>query len=73
MIKAMRGRPVTDEDKELNRFLAKVKAPVEHPFAVIKRIFHGGMVLATTVDRVRVRMTFICTCYNLFRALTLSR
>lgn len=73
MIKAERGRPLTEEDRELNRFLAKVRAPVEHPFAVIKRLFHGGRVLVTTVDRVRVRTTFVCTCYNLFRALTLSQ
>lgn len=73
MIKAQRGRPLTDEDKKLNKFLAKVRAPVEHPFAVIKRIFHGGRVLVTTVNRVRVRMTFVCTCYNLFRALTLKK
>ena len=45
MIKATRGHPVTEEDKELNKFLAKVRAPVEHPYAVIKRIFHAGRVL----------------------------
>ena len=72
MIKATGGTPLRQKDKELNKFLAKVRAPVEHPFAVIKRIFHGGRILVTTVVRVRVRMTFICTCYNLFRALTLS-
>jgi transposase, IS5 family len=72
MIKATRGSPLTSEDKELNRFLAKVRAPVEHPFAVIKRIFHAGRVLVTTVVRVKVRMTFVCTCYNLFRALELA-
>ena len=64
MIKAMRGRPIADEDRELNRFLAKVRAPVKRPFAVLERIFHGGRVLVTTVDRVRVRMTFICACHN---------
>jgi len=72
MIKATRGSPVTEKDKELNKFLSKVRAPVEHPFAVIKRIFHGGRVLVTTINRVKVRMTFVCTCYNLFRALTLT-
>ena len=72
MIRATRGHPLTEEDRELNRFLSKVRAPVEHPFSVIKRVFHAGRVLVTTVVRVKVRMVFVCTCYNLFRALTLS-
>jgi IS5 family transposase len=71
MIKANRGSPLTSEDRELNRFLSKVRAPVEHPYAVMKRIFHAGRVRVTTIVRVNVRMTFVCTCYNLFRALGL--
>lgn len=73
MIRAQAGKPLTEKQKELNRFLSKVRAPVEHPYAVIKRIFHDGRVLVTTIVRVRVKMTFVCTCYNLFRALTLSQ
>ncbi len=72
MIRAQAGKPLTEKQKELNRFLSKVRAPVEHPYAVIKRIFRGGRVLVTTIVRVKVKMTFVCTCYNLFRALTLS-
>jgi len=72
IIRATRGHPLTEEDRELNRFLSKVRAPVEHPFSVIKRIFHAGRIVVTTVGRVKVRMFFVCTCYNLFRALTLS-
>ena len=71
MIKANRGSTLTSEDRELNRFLSKVRAPVEHPYAVMKRIFHAGRVRVTTIVRVNVRMTFVCTCYNLFRALGL--
>jgi len=72
MIKGTRGHPVTKEDRKLNRFLAKVRAPVEHPYAVMKRIFHAGEVRVTTIVRVNVRMTFVCTCYNLFRAVGLA-
>jgi IS5 family transposase len=72
MIRATRGQPLAEKDRELNRFLAKVRAPVEHPFATIKRVFHCGRVLVTTVRRVKVRLTFVCTCYNLFRALELA-
>lgn len=53
MIRATRGHPLTEEDRELNRFLSKVRAPVEHPFSVIKRVFHAGRVLVTTVGRVK--------------------
>lgn len=73
MIRASPGVPLTEKQKELNSFLSKVRAPVEHPYAVMKRIFHAGRVLVTTVVRVKVKMTFVCTCYNLFRAHTLSR
>ena len=69
MIRATRTQPLEEEDVELNRFLARVRAPVEHPFSVIKRIFHAGRAFATTVRRIRVRMTFVCTCYNIWRLL----
>jgi transposase, IS5 family len=72
MIRATKGSPLTKEDKELNKFLSTVRAPVEHPYAVMKRVFHAGRVRVTTLVRVNVRMTFVCTCYNLFRALTLT-
>ncbi|MHB8568097.1 MAG: transposase [Nitrososphaerales archaeon] len=72
MIRAQAGKPLPEKDKAMNRFLSKVRAPVEHPYAVMKRIFHAGRVFVTTRERVEVKMTFVCTCYNLFRALTLS-
>lgn len=74
MIRASPGVPLTEKQKELkNSFLSKVRAPVEHPYAVMKRIFRAGRVLVTTVSRVKVKMTFVCICYNLFRADTLSQ
>lgn len=73
MIRASPGVPLTEKQKELNSFLSKVRAPVEHPYELMKRIFRGGRVLVTTISRVRVKMTFLRTCYNLFRAHTLSR
>ena len=72
MIKATRGHPLTEADKKVNRFLAKVRAPIEHSYATIKRVFHAGLVFVTTRERVEVKMTFVCTCYNLSRARTIS-
>jgi IS5 family transposase len=61
MIRASPDKPLTQKQKELNSFLSKVRAPVEHPLRsnVMKRIFHGGRVLVTTVSRVKVKMTFV--------------
>ena len=42
-----------------------MRAPGERPFAVIKRVFHEGHVLVTTVQRVRVKLMFACFCFNL--------
>jgi len=72
MITTTRGHPVTKENKQFNRFLAKVTAPVEHSFAMIKRFFHMHRVLAITLGRVKIKLTFNCMCYKLFRALELA-
>jgi IS5 family transposase len=40
---------------------------VERTFAVIKRVFHGGRVLVTSLPRVRVKIVFSCLCFNLFQ------
>lgn len=73
MMRAKAGQPLPEKDKEMNRFISKIRGPVEHPYAVIKRVFRGGRIFVTTIDRVKVKETFVCMCYNLFRALTLSR
>ena len=41
-------------------------------FAVIKRVFHGGWVLVTSLPRVRVKMVFSCFCFNLLQLWTLG-
>jgi IS5 family transposase len=40
---------------------------VERVFAVIKRVFHGGRVLVTSLPRVRVKLVFSCFCFNLLQ------
>ena len=39
---------------------------------MIKRVFYGGHVLVTTVQRVRVRMVFSCLCFNLVQLASLG-
>ena len=55
----------TGRDKLRNRRISRRRCPGERPFAVIKRVFHSGHVLVTSLPRVRVKMTFACLCFNL--------
>jgi IS5 family transposase len=65
MRRGVRGRPLGIRDRLRNKRINRVRAPGERPFAVIKRVFHAGHVLVTTVQRVRVKMMFACFCFNL--------
>jgi IS5 family transposase len=72
MRRGVRGRPLGIRDKLRNRRINRKRAPGERPFAVIKRVFHAGHVLVTTVPRVRVKMVFACLCFNLVQLGTLA-
>ncbi len=72
MIRAYRNSPLTEEDKELNRFLSGIRAHVEHPYAAIRRVFHFTRMFVTTISRVRVKAMLMCTCFNLMRAVHLT-
>ena len=67
MRRAVRGHPLGIRDKLRNKRINRKRAPGERPYAVIKRIFHAGHVLVTTLARVRVKMVFACLCYNLLQ------
>ena len=66
------GRPLGISDRLRNMRINRKRAPGERPFAVIKRVFHAGHVLVTTVERVRVSMVFACFCFNLVQLGTLA-
>ena len=65
MRRGVRGHPLGIWDRMRNKRISRKRAPGERPFAVIKRVFHAGHVLVTTVDRVRVKMVFAGLCFNL--------
>jgi IS5 family transposase len=67
MRRATRGHPLGIRDLLRNRRINRKRAPGERPFAVIKRVFNAGHVLVTTVERVRVKMVFVCFCFNLMQ------
>jgi len=72
MRRGVRGRPLGIRDRLRNRRINRRRAPVERPFAVIKRVFGAGHVLVTTVARVHVKMVFACLCFNLVQLSTLA-
>jgi IS5 family transposase len=67
MRRATRGHPLSIWDRMRNVRISRRRAPVERVFAVLKRVFHGGRVLVTTVSRVRVKVMFCLMCFNLVR------
>ena len=73
MKRAVRGKPLSEKDKRRNRAISRVRARVERPFAVIKRVFHSGHVMVTTHLRVHVKNLFACFSYNLFNLVTLAK
>ena len=72
MRRATRGHPLSVWDRLRNRRINSRRAPAERVFAVLKRVFGAGHVLVTTVERVRVKMTFACLCFNLVQMRGLS-
>jgi IS5 family transposase len=64
--------PLGELDKEYNKLVSKLRAPVERPHAVIKRVFNAGRVLVTTTKRVAVKMTSTAFAYNLYQLCTLK-
>lgn len=73
MKRAVRGRSLSEKDKRRNRAISRVRARVERPFAVIKRVFHSGHVMVTTHLRVHMKNLFACFSYNLFNLVTLAK
>lgn len=72
MRRGVRGRPLGIRDRLRNKRINRKRAPVERPFAVLKRVFNAGHVLVNTVPRVHVKMVFACLCFNLVQLGTLA-
>ncbi len=73
MIRAGRGHHLTDEEKEANRIMSSMRAHVEHPYAVLRRVFRFTRMYVTTIKRVSIKALFMCVSYNLMRALFLLK
>lgn len=67
MKKATRNHPISTKDKRRNKAISRVRSLGERPYAVMKRVFHAGYVMVSTVERVHVKNLFTCFSYNLYR------
>jgi len=72
MRRGVRGHPLGEVDKARNRRIGLKRRPVERVFAVLKRVFHAGHLLVTSLPRVRVKLVFSCFCFNLVQLGTLG-
>ena len=72
MRRGVRGHPLCEADKARNRRIGSKRRPVERVFAVLKRVFHAGRMLVTTLPRVRVKLVFSCFCFNLLQLCSLG-
>src|SRR3989304_4777564 len=66
--KGCRSRPMTDEDRAKNRTKSKVRAKVEHPFLVLKRVFGFNKVRYRGLDKNANRVFVACGLANLYMA-----
>lgn len=73
MKKATKNRKLNGGELKRNKAISRVRAPGERPFAVIKRVFHGGETLVKTLGRVAIKEIFRAFSFNLYQLVTLKR
>lgn len=73
MKKSTKSRKLNGGELKRNKAISRVRAPGERPFAVIKRVFHGGETLVKTLERVAIKEVFKAFSFNLYHLVTLKR
>ena len=73
MDRAVRGRPLTKEQKERNRRISSIRAPGERPFSVIKTVFNRARTRYKRLGRVNIQSLMSCFTYNLYQLFTLKK
>lgn len=66
--KGFRNRPLSDVDAAKNKTKSKVRAKVEHPFLILKRLFGFNKVRYRGLDKNANRLFVACGLVNLYRA-----
>jgi IS5 family transposase len=65
MMRGVRGHPLGFRDQLRNNRIGSKRRSVERVFALLKRGFGCERVLVTSLERVRVKLLFMCFCFNL--------
>lgn len=68
-----RNRPLTEEQKEINRLNSKVRARVEHIFGFIQNSMGGSFIRSIGGKRATAMIGLMNLTYNLFRTLQLMK
>lgn len=66
--KGCRNRPLSDDEKARNKTKSKVRAKVEHPFLILKRVFGFNKVRYRGLDKNANRLFVACGLVNLYMA-----
>lgn len=71
--KGMRGRPLTEKQKENNRVISSIRCRIEHIFGFIEQSLGGSFVRSIGIARAREHVALTCLVYNVCRLLQLCR
>jgi IS5 family transposase len=66
--KGCRSRALSDEERSRNRTKSRVRAKVEHPFLILKRVFGFSKVRYRGLDKNANRLFVACGLVNLYMA-----
>lgn len=73
MQRGTRKAKLNGGEQKRNKLIAKVRAPGERPFAVMKRVFRGTRTFVKTLERVHLKEMWKCFAFNLYQLVTLKR
>lgn len=71
--RAYRNKPLTNEQKEENREISKIRARVEHVFGFMTRSMSGMFLNCIGLERARRDIGLKSLGYNIKRLITLKR
>lgn len=71
--RAYRNKPLSEKQKQHNRFASQVRYVVERTFGVLKKYYGLGQARYMGIDRNQARLTISCIAHNLKRAVTIQR
>lgn len=71
--RAYRNKPLTEQQKQHNRFASQVRYVVERTFGVLKRYYGLGQARYDGIERNQARLSIICIAHNLKRAINIQR